>query len=259
MKKIKIGVFGPDGRMGRDVIEQLKKDDNFQINNICEKVGHKSIGKKINGIIVENNIDKLISNVDVIIDFTLPSATINLMTQMKKISKKTALITGTTGYTNSQEKIFKKLSKGLKILRSFNMSLGINLMKKLLKITSENISDFSDIEIIETHHNKKRDIPSGTALTLANSIIEGSSNLKKFSFREKATNKLRKKNEIGFSSIRGGDVIGDHTTFFFLDGERIEISHKADSRKIFSLGAINAAKWIVKKKPGLYTIEDMLI
>jgi len=198
MKKIKIGVFGPDGRMGRDVIEQLKKDDNFQINNICEKVGHKSIGKKINGIIVENNIDKLISNVDVIIDFTLPSATINLMTQMKKISKKTALITGTTGYTNSQEKIFKKLSKGLKILRSFNMSLGINLMKKLLKITSENISDFSDIEIIETHHNKKRDIPSGTALTLANSIIEGSSNLKKFSFREKATNKLRKKMKLGF-------------------------------------------------------------
>ncbi len=259
MNKIKIGVFGPDGRMGRDVIEQLKNDNDSQIDTICEKVGHKSIGKKISGILIEDDLEKLITNVDVIIDFTLPAATINLMTQIRKSTKKPALVTGTTGYSNLQEKKFIKLAKGLKILRSFNMSLGINLMKKILKITSKNISKISDIEIIETHHNKKRDIPSGTALTLADSINEGSSNQKKFFFRKKTTDKLRKKNEIGFSSIRGGDVVGDHTVYFFLDGERIEISHKAHSRKIFSLGAVNAAKWIVKKKPGLYTIKDMLI
>ncbi|MBS91686.1 MAG: 4-hydroxy-tetrahydrodipicolinate reductase [Rickettsiales bacterium] len=259
MKKISVGVFGPDGRMGRDVIEQLKNDKGFQIKNICEKKGNKTIGKKINGIIVDEDINKLISNVEVIIDFTIPEATISLMAQMKKLRAKTALVSGTTGYTYSQEKKFMQLSKGLRVLRSFNMSVGINIVKKLLESTSKNISDISDIEIVETHHNKKRDIPSGTALTLADSINEASENHKNFSFREKTTNKLRKKNEIGFSSIRGGDVVGDHTVFFFLDGERIEISHKAHSRKIFSLGAIKAAKWIIKKKPGLYTIKDMLI
>ena len=215
MKKIKVGVFGPVGRMGSDVIKQLKNDNDFQIINICEKKGHRAIGKKINGFIVENDISKLISDVDVIIDFTLPAATISLIAQMKKLNKKTALVTGTTGYTHSQEKRFIQLAKGQKILRSFNMSLGINLMKKLLKIASKNLSDISDIEIVETHHNKKRDIPSGTALTLADSINKGLLIEKKFAFREKSADKLRKKNEIGFSSIRGGDVVGDHTVFFF--------------------------------------------
>ena len=258
MNKISIGIFGPSGRMGRDIIKNLENKKEFVLANLCEKEGHKSVGQKLNGIQIESDIPTLISSVDVIIDFSIPEATIKLIKQMKKTKTKTALITGTTGYSKAQEKKFLELSKGLKVLRSFNMSIGVNLVRGLTKIASRQISHKSDIEIFESHHNNKIDLPSGTAKSLGDSVNEGAGKNKKFAFREKTVNRVRKKNEIGFSAIRGGDVVGDHTVFFFLDGERIEISHKAHSRKIFSLGAISAAKWIIKKNPGLYSISDML-
>ena len=123
-------------------------------------------------------------------------------------------MTGTTGYTKTEEKKFQKLVNGRKVLRSFNMSIGINLMKNLIKAASKNISSQSDIEIVEIHHNKK-DIPSGTAISLAKSVQEGFKGITKFSYREENKNKARGKNEIGFASIRGGDVIGEHTVYFF--------------------------------------------
>ena len=138
------------------------------------------------------------------------------------------------------------------------MSLGVNILKNLAKMASFNLADISDIEISETHHNMKRDVPSGTALTLADSILEGSNALRKLNYRKKASNSVRSKNEIGFTSIRGGDIVGEHTVFFFMDGERIELTHKEKNRKIFSLGALKAAEWIVKKKPGFYSMLDMI-
>ena len=155
-------------------------------------------------------------------------------------------------------KKFSKISKNLTILRSFNMSIGVNLLKTLVSISSKNLSEISDIEILEFHHNKKRDVPSGTAITLFDSVNEGKSPSKKRVFRSQTADKIRSKNEVGFSSIRGGDVVGEHTVFFFMDGERIELTHKASDRKIFSIGALKAAKWLFKKKPGLYTILDMI-
>ena len=258
MKKIKIGIFGPKGRMGKSILKQIKNFRELQLSSLCEDKSHPIVGKELESMIVHSNLKKLIDESEVIIDFTLPKATINLLEELRKSNKKTALITGTTGFTKSQEKKFLELSKGLKILQSFNMSLGINILKELVKKTAKNISEESDIEISETHHNLKRDIPSGTALTLADSVNEGAKVKKKHSYRLQSANLLRKKNEIGFSSIRGGDVVGEHSVYFFLDGERIELTHRAVDRKIFSNGALRAAVWIFKKKQGMYSLIDML-
>ena len=244
MKKIKIGIFGPKGRMGESILEQIKNFSELKLSSLCENKKHSIVGKEIAGILVHSNLKKLVNESDVIIDFTIPEATINLLEELRKSKKKTAVVTGTTGFTKSQEKKFLKLCKGLKILQSFNMSLGINILKELVKKTAKIISEESDIEISEIHHNMKRDVPSGTALTLADSVNEGV--------------KVKKKNEIGFSSLRGGDVVGEHSVYFFMDGERIELTHRAVDRKIFSNGALKAATWIFNKKPGMYSLIDML-
>ena len=258
MKKIKIGIFGPGGRMGSDLTEQIENFNSLELSVLCEKGKHKDVGKTVSGIVIGDDINNLIKCSDVIIDFTIPAATINLLKVMHDLKTKTALVTGTTGYTKTEEKKFQGLVNGRKVLRSFNMSIGINLMKNLIKAASKNISSQSDIEIVEIHHNKKKDIPSGTAISLAKSVQEGFKEIAKFSYREENKNKARGKNEIGFASIRGGDVIGEHTVYFFLNGERIELKHIASSRKIFSVGALKAASWLHQKKAGLYTISDML-
>ena len=258
MKKIKIGIFGPKGRMGESIIEQIDNYRELQLSSLCENKKHSIVGKELAGILVHSNLTKLVDESDVIIDFTIPEATINLLEELKKSKKKTAVVTGTTGFTKSQEKKFLKLCNGLKILQSFNMSLGINILKELVKKAAKNISEESDIEISEIHHNMKRDVPSGTALILADSIKEGAIMKKKNSYRMQSANMVRKKNEIGFSSIRGGDIVGEHSVYFFMDGERIELTHRAVDRKIFSNGALKAAIWIFNKKPGMYSLTDML-
>ncbi len=258
MKKIKIGVFGPRGRMGESILKQIKNFSELQLSSLCENKKHPIVGNELEGITVHSNLKKLINESEVIIDFTIPEATINLLGELRKSKKRTAVITGTTGFTKSQEKKFLRLCKGLKILQSFNMSLGINILKELSKKTAKNISEESDIEISEIHHNMKRDVPSGTALTLADSINEGAKLKKKNNYRLQSANLVRKQNEIGFSSIRGGDVVGEHSVYFFMDGERIELTHRATDRKIFSIGALKAAIWIFKKKPGMYSLIDML-
>ena len=244
--------------MGSDLLEQIENFNSLELAVLCEKGKHKDVGKTVSGIVIGDDINNLIKFSDVIIDFTIPAATINLLKVMNNLKTKTALVTGTTGYTKTEEKKFRGLVNGRKVLRSFNMSIGINLMKNLIKVASKNISSQSDIEIVEIHHNQKKDIPSGTAISLAKSVQEGFKGIAKFSYREENKNKARGKNEIGFASIRGGDVIGEHTVYFFLNGERIELKHIASSRKIFSVGALKAASWLHQKKAGLYTISDML-
>ena len=173
MKKIKIGIFGPGGRMGSDLLEQIKNFNSLKLAVLCEKEKHKDIGKTVSGLVIGDDINNLIKCSDVIIDFTIPSATINLLEVMHDLKTKTALVTGTTGYTTTEEKKFQGLVNGGKVLRSFNMSIGINLMKNLIKSASKNVSSQSDIEIVEIHHNKKKDIPSGTSISLAKSVQEG--------------------------------------------------------------------------------------
>ena len=258
MKIIKVGILGPGGRMGREIIKQSESYKQILISCLCERKNHKFVGKKISGITVDDAITNLINVSEVIIDFSVPSATLKLMKEIDKSQKKVAVVTGTTGYTKKEEKTFTALANGKTVLQSYNMSIGIGLLKNLVSYSSEKIGNLSDIEIVETHHNQKRDIPSGTAISLAESITEGNKQISKMAYREKNNDKIRKKNEIGFASIRGGDVIGEHSVNFYLDGERVELKHIASDRKIFSRGAIEAAMWVSKKKPGLYTIMDML-
>ena len=138
MKKIKIGIFGPKGRMGESILKQIDNFAELQLSSLCENKKHPIVGKELEGIVVHSNLKKLVDESEVVIDFTIPEATINLLEELKKSKKKTAVVTGTTGFTKSQEKKFLKLCKGLKILQSFNMSLGINILKELVKKNSKN-------------------------------------------------------------------------------------------------------------------------
>ena len=258
MKKINIGVYGSEGRMGRDIVSRAQNFKEIEIVFLCEHSGHNSIGKKKENLVVSNNVKELISSSDVIIDFTNSKGTLLLLNAIKKSTYKPAVISGTTGFSKAEDKTLLESTKGLKVLRSFNMSLGVNLMKSIVKTCSKNLVDLADIEVVEIHHNKKKDIPSGTAITLGESIKEGNQRSKRFTFREKNNNRVRIKNEIGFSSIRGGNVVGEHSVYFFMDGETIKLTHIANDRKIFSDGALRAALWITKQKIGFYSTTDML-
>ena len=244
--------------MGKDIVSRAQKFKEIEITFLCEYSGHKSIGKKKENLVVSNDVKELISCSDVIIDFTNSKGTLLLLNSIRKSSYKPAIISGTTGFSRVEDKKFLESIKGLKVLRSFNMSLGVNLMKSIVKTCSKNLVDLADIEIVEIHHNRKKDTPSGTAITLGESIKEGNEKSKKFTFREKNNDRVRIKNEIGFSSIRGGNVVGEHTVYFFMDGETIKLTHIASDRKVFSEGALRAAVWITKQKIGFYSTTDML-
>lgn len=258
MKKIKIGIYGSEGRMGKDIISRAEIFKEIEIVFLCEHSRHTSIGKKHLDLIVSSNVKDLIDRSDVVIDFSNAKGTLLLLDSIRKSKDKPAIVTGTTGFSKLEESKFLELKKGLKVLRSFNMSLGVNLMKRIIKTCSKNLVDLADAEIVEIHHNKKKDIPSGTAITLGESIKEGNQKFKRFSFREKNNNRVRLKNEIGFSSVRGGDVVGEHSVYFFMDGESIKLTHIANDRKVFSEGALRAATWITKQKIGFYSSTDML-
>ncbi len=258
MKKIKIGIIGPTGKMGSSIIHESLSFPNLSVNALCEKKNHPMIGKVIQGVEITDDLFECINKSDVIIDFSSPIATLNVMRNLKGT---TGLVVGTTGFTRSQELDFKKLSKGLKILRSSNMSFGVNLALNITSLIAAKLPEEANIEILDIHHNQKVDSPSGTALSFGDEIrnVNKQRNTKtEFVYRGFDTKKKRKKSEIGFSSIRGGDVVGEHTVFFMLEGERIELKHKATNRNIFSRGSLLAAEWLFKKKQGLYSIKDIM-
>ena len=204
---------------------------------------------------VYNNIQNIKEDIDVIIDFSVPVATFKILEFAK--SKKVPVVVATTGFSEEELGKIKEYSKELPIFRSSNMSLDINLMASLVQKIAEVLSD-SDIEIIETHHNKKIDSPSGTAILLADAINEVFNNQKEYNFDRMNKREKRDKKEIGFSSIRGGNVVGEHTVQFFSDNETLEITHKSYSRQVFAEGALKAAKFIVKQENGLYNMKNLV-
>ena len=258
MNKVKLGIFGPSGKMGQNIISQLEKFDNdLLLSSLCEQKNHEAIGKKIRGITVLDCLETFISNCEVIIDFSSPDATLALMEKLD--DKKASLVTGTTGFSVQQLETFYKLSNGLTLLQSFNMSMGVNILLDIVEKVSSKIPEV-DIEISEVHHKYKKDAPSGTAISIGESVKKGRKKFEETSYvyRGVEQNKVRNKGDIGFTSLRGGDVIGEHSVFYFMNGEQIEIKHKATNRKIFSLGALHAAVWIRNKGPGLYSMKDVL-
>ena len=255
MKKINLAITGCMGRMGQQLIKSSKLNNNFKLVSLTENI---KIKKKFNGINPEPNTEKAFEKTDLIIDFTIPKCTIEVLKIASKLKKR--VVIGTTGFTQKEEKIIKNYSKRIPILKAGNMSLGVNLLMYLTEITSKSLGDNYLSKIFEIHHKHKKDYPSGTALMLGKGIADGKNkdlyNLigKKF---------LNKKNfpygkKINFNSIRKGEIIGEHEVKFSSGKEIITLNHEAFDRRLYSDGALTAAKWLMKKKPGLYSMRDLL-
>jgi len=255
MKKINITITGCMGRMGQQLIKASNKHKRFKINSLTE---NRLITKKIAGIKPQLNTLNAFKETDVIIDFTVPKCTIEVIKIASKINKK--IIIGTTGFTKKEENIIKSHAKKISILKAGNMSLGVNLLMYLTEITSGALGNKYLSKIFETHHKHKKDYPSGTALMLGKGIADGKNknlnNLIGKKFLNKKSFPYGKK--INFNSIRKGEIIGEHEVKFSNGKEIISLSHEAFDRALYSEGALTAAEWIMKKKPGLYSMRDLL-
>ena len=255
MKKIKLLVTGCMGRMGQQIITSVKKDKNFKLTALTE---NKKINKKIDGVKVDLNKEALFKKVDLIIDFTIPKCTFQVLKIAAKLKKR--VVIGTTGFTKKEEDLIKKFSKKIPILKAGNMSLGINLLMYLTEIASSSLGKNFLSKIFEIHHKHKKDYPSGTALMLGKGIAVGKNknfyNLLGKKYLNKKTFPFGKK--INFNSIRRGEIIGEHEVKFSNGKEIITLNHEAFDRALYSEGALSAAKWLINKKPGLYSMRNLM-
>ena len=255
MKKINLAISGCMGRMGQQLIKSSKKNKKFKLVALTE---NKLINKKFNGIKPELNSEKAFKKTDLIIDFTIPDCTIEILKIAAKLKKR--VVIGTTGFNRNQENIIKKYSKKIPILKAGNMSLGINLLMYLTQIASKSLNDEYLSKIFEIHHKHKKDYPSGTALMPGKGIADGQNknlyNLIGKKFLNKKSFSYGKK--INFNSIRKGEIIGEHEVKFSNGKEIITLHHEAFDRTLYSDGALTASNWLMKKKPGLYSMRDLL-
>jgi 4-hydroxy-tetrahydrodipicolinate reductase len=253
MKKINITITGALGRMGKILIKKISTNKNLKLFSLTDL---KS-GKIINGIMTQKNNLEAFKKTDVIIDFSKPKASLEILSYAKKLKKK--IVIGTTGFTKQQNNLIKNYAKKIAIFKSGNMSLGINLLEYIVNILSKKIPDNYHIGINDDHHRKKVDYPSGTALMLANAISKGKNknleSIKGKTFLNKKGN--LQKNKINFFITRKGNTIGKHSVLFNNKIENIELKHTAFSRELFADGALNAAIWISKKNKGLFSMQDM--
>lgn len=245
----KIIVSGILGRMGREILSLSHEIDDISI------VAGFDINQSDIGEPTEKDVTKLPKDVDVIVDFSSPGGAIDILGFA--IDNKKPFVTGTTGFSENDESKIEKASKEIPLLKASNMSLGVNTLIQILNGLPDMLFKKFDIEVVETHHKMKKDSPSGTAKTLANILAEKSGR-SSFVYGREGKDVQRRDEDIGIHSVRGGSVVGIHTIFLHGDNESIEITHRANSRRIFASGALSAALWIVKKKPGLYTMMDML-
>jgi 4-hydroxy-tetrahydrodipicolinate reductase len=254
---MKIVVCGAAGRMGKTIINLARDSVDFEVIAGLEYEGNKAIGTENPVISSINDLEKVLKGADAVIDFTNPESTLNTLEYTKKYN--VPIIIGTTGFSVEQKQKIKEFSKSIPIVFSPNMSVGVNILFKLVEEVAKKIPDY-DIEIVELHHNKKKDSPSGTAAKLAE--VAASSIGKDINevgvYGRHCVNDVRKKDEIGILSVRAGDILGDHTVYFVGQGERIELTHRASSRDTFAAGALKAAKWLIKQKPGFYDMTDVL-
>ena len=255
MRKINLSITGCMGRMGQQIIKTIAKDKIFKIYSLTE---YKTIKKKFNGIMPQLNTQDAFKKTDVIIDFTTPKCTFEVLKIASKLKKR--VVIGTTGFTKKDEKLIKFYSKKIPILKAGNMSLGINLLMYLTEVASRSLGKKYLSKVFEVHHRHKKDHPSGTALMLGKGIAVGK-NKEFYSLIGKKY--LNKKNfpygnKINFNSIRKGEIIGEHEVLFSSGKEIIKLNHEAFDRTLYSEGALTAASWLMKKKPGLYSMRDLM-
>ena len=255
MKKINLSITGCLGRMGRQLIKSSKKIKKFKLVSVTE---NRIVRKKISGLKPQLNSESAFKNTNIIIDFTVPKCTLEVLKIAAKLKKK--VVIGTTGFSKKEENLIKKYSRKIPILKAGNMSLGINLLMYLTEIASKSLGDNFLNKIFEVHHKHKKDHPSGTAMMLGKGIAVGKNknfykllgrkylNKKKFPYSKK----------INFNSIRKGEIIGNHKVYFSSGKETITLDHEAFDRALYSEGAFTAAKWLINKKPGLYSMRNVL-
>ena len=255
MKKINLAISGCLGRMGQQLIKSSKTNKSFKLVTLTES---KTINKKIAGISLNLNTELAFKKTDVIVDFTVPKCTLEILKIASKLKKR--IVIGTTGFTQKDEALIKKFSKKIPILKAGNMSLGINLIMYLAEIASKSLSEEYLSKVFEIHHKHKKDYPSGTALMLGKGIANGKNkNLYNLIGKKFLNNKsFPYGKKINFNSIRKGEIIGEHEVTFSSGKETITLNHEAFDRALYSDGALTAAKWLINKKPGLYSMRDLL-
>ena len=239
----RIAINGSKGKMGQTLVDAVNLNKSATLGAGVDK---------------GDNLNDSLQDFDVLIDFSRPEASLKAISICKNSGK--AMVIGTTGFSDDELKVIKQASTQIPIVFAPNMSVGVNLTLKLLETSAKVIGKDSSIEIIETHHRYKVDSPSGTALKMGEVIANalGRDLAKCAVYGREGIDEPRDLNTIGFSSIRGGDVVGDHTVTFFMEGERVEITHKASSRMIYANGAVRAANWLHDKPSGLYSMQDVL-
>lgn len=262
----RLAVLGATGRMGRAVIQAAAAAPQVRLGAALERTGHADLGRDAaqlagldpSGTLLGADLSACLSAFDVLVDFTRPEATLSVLTLCASQGK--ALVIGTTGFSAAQRAEIEAASRSVPICLSGNFSIGVNLCLGLLEQAARALKDDFDIEIVEAHHRHKVDAPSGTALMMGEAVARGAGrDLKTCAVYERYGHTgARSRESIGFATVRGGDVVGDHTVMFLGEGERVEISHKASNRMNFANGAVRAAAWLQGRAPGLYSMRDVL-
>ena len=240
---IRIAVVGASGRMGQTIIEAISQNDKVSLCATLDK---------------GDDLSAALDQFDVLIDFTRPEATLEYLTICQNSAK--AMVIGTTGFSDEQLQVINNAANNMPIVFAPNMSVGVNLSLKLLDMAARVIGEDADIEIVEAHHRHKVDAPSGTALKMGEVVANalGRDLSECAVYGREGIEEPRDRQTIGFSTIRGGDVVGEHTVSFFMEGERVEVTHKASSRLTFANGAVRAASWLKGQSAGLYSMQDVL-
>ena len=255
MKTINLTITGCMGRMGQQLIRTIKKEKQFKIHSLTE---NKIINKKFNGLKPLLNTESAFKRTDVIIDFTVPNCTLEVLKIASKLKKR--VVIGTTGFSKKEERLIESYSKKIPILKAGNMSLGVNLLMYLTELASKTLGNKYQSKVFEVHHKHKKDHPSGTALMLGKGIALGKNKDFYSMIGKKYLNKKNFPygNKINFNSIRKGEIIGEHEVLFSSGKEIIKLNHEAFDRTLYSEGALSAAKWLMKKKPGLYSMRNLM-
>ncbi len=263
---IKIAVCGAAGRMGQRIINSIVEADGVELSGALERPGHPLAGQDAGliagcgplGVLISEDLNSVVAVSDVLIDFTSPK--VSLKNLEVCALKKKSIVIGSTGFTPEERALANELARDIPVVLAPNMSVGVNVCFKILKDIAKTLGDDFDVEVVELHHKLKKDAPSGTAVRMGEVVAEALGhdyNQVARCCREGIVGE-RTKEEIGMQTVRGGDIIGEHTVYFIGMGERIELSHRAMTRDMFSRGSVRAAKWVTSQKPGLYDMQDVL-
>ena len=263
---IKVAVTGAAGRMGGRIITLITEAEGLEVAGAIEMAGHARLGDDAGyvagcgdlGVAITDSLEQALASADVLIDFTWPEVTIGNAEVCARLGK--AMVVGTTGLNPEQREVIKRVAQSSPVVFAPNMSVGVNVCFKLLKDMAKTLGEGFDVEIVELHHNKKKDSPSGTAVRMGEIVADAlDRNYDEVAnYHREGMCGERSQEEIGMQTVRGGDIVGEHTVYFIGMGERIELTHRAMSRDMFARGAVRAAGWLAEKPVGLYDMQDVL-